>query len=71
MPKKRYCTTPSERRVVAYLRPKYHTLFLGYTKFNEFRKCEASKTIIEQFLSSLSDIEKKRYTELAQKNSVL
>lgn len=66
MPKKRYCTTPSERRVVAYLRPKYHTLFLGYTKFNEFRKCEASKTIIEQFLSNLSDIEKKRYTELAQ-----
>jgi hypothetical protein len=66
MPKKRYCTTPSERRVVAYLRPKYHTLFLGYTKFNEFRKCEASKTIIEQFLSSLSDIDKKRYTELAQ-----
>ncbi len=65
MPKKRYCTTPNERRVVAYLRPKYHTLFLGYIKFNEYRKCEASKTIIEQFLSNLSDSDKKKYSDIA------
>lgn len=65
MSKKRYCTSPNERRVVAYLRPKYHALFLGYIKFNEMRKCEASKTIIEQFLSNLSDSDKKKYSEIA------